>query len=480
MEHKLLNRNMIEFGILIILYRVMCDVAYKFIILRDYAHLFYKDNSSVLTMILSWVMMLAVSPVIYLIWRDKDTTISGLVMLIISLMYVVPFTTMFAFGQVRNGFVIFNIVYWAAFYGVYFLVHRFIGGSNPIKPVKKAEELITKRQSDYPMMFLALFFGLVVIYLAGRYGGFRLIFDILDVYEYRYEMKGDDIPTVLSYFLSWSGTVNAILGCYFIIRKKYVWTVFCFEIQLISFGYTGLKTTLFLFVAAVIISFLPKIISENVKKWILRGFAGCSAACLAVFAVIKNSVPASLFFRRMMFFPVQISDNYYDFFTSHEPDFFRQSFLRYFGFTSPYPEIQYMIGDAYYSPEISEGIRSVYPLKEYTAATEFPVTIAHANTGLISDAIVNLGIAGLIVFPILLVIVLKLLDVTSVKLDLRIVLAVSLYVTFMLQSSFLFTVLLTHGVMITIVIMAFMRRGDAEKDAESKDKPKIINAKEAS
>ena len=81
-----------------------------------------------------------------------------------------------------------------------------------------------------------------------------------------------------------------------------------------------------------------------------------------------------------------------------------------------------------------------------------------ANNGLIADAMTNLGYGGIVVFPALISMVLKLFDRSSKGLDSRIYATVSVYVAMVLTNSFLFVSLLTHGLLVTILLLAAMKR----------------------
>lgn len=126
---------------------------------------------------------------------------------------------------------------------------------------------------------------------------------------------------------------------------------------------------------------------------------------------------------------------YFDFFTKYQPDYFRQSFLRYFGIQSNYTRIPNLIGMEYFGrPGMA------------------------ANSGLISDAITNLGLVGVIIAPMVLAIVLKIFDDVTVGLDDRIFIIPSIYISYVLISSFLFTSLLTHGFFAMMFIFYFLPR----------------------
>ncbi len=139
-----------------------------------------------------------------------------------------------------------------------------------------------------------------------------------------------------------------------------------------------------------------------------------------------------------MFVPIKISEHYFDFFSQNTPDYFRQSFLRLFGFESPYPSITYYISQIY------EGSSS------------------NSNNGLIADAMTNLGYIGIIVFPILLCIIFRLLDNSSVNIDSHIGLLSAIFVAMELSNTFLMRVLFTHGLIVLIIVMRLFEKEDQE------------------
>lgn len=136
-----------------------------------------------------------------------------------------------------------------------------------------------------------------------------------------------------------------------------------------------------------------------------------------------------------MFVPNLLNYNYYDFFSSNSPDYFQQSFLRYFGFDSAYSGIGHLIAVVYYnSPEAS------------------------ANNGLLSDAYANMGFVGIFIMPFVLVLMLKILDACAEGLDIRVVVVSGIMIAFTFVSSFFFTIMLTHGLMALCVILYLLPR----------------------
>jgi len=87
----------------------------------------------------------------------------------------------------------------------------------------------------------------------------------------------------------------------------------------------------------------------------------------------------------------------------------------------------------------------------------------NANNGMIADAFANLGYAGILIMPILMIVVLKLLDKYAKGLDLRIYIVISLYIAIQLMNSFLATAFLTGGILGLMILLSIL---DREKMAE--------------
>ena len=141
-----------------------------------------------------------------------------------------------------------------------------------------------------------------------------------------------------------------------------------------------------------------------------------------------------------MFLPALITEYYVDFFSTNSPDFFRQGMLRRIGFESIYDrEISYMIGAVY----SIDGI--------------------NFNSGLLSDAVSNLGIVGVFVMPVVFAIFLKIFDRCAEGLDTKVIFTASIVVAWFALSSTLTTMLFTHGVFILMIFLRLMPRENALK-----------------
>jgi len=142
-----------------------------------------------------------------------------------------------------------------------------------------------------------------------------------------------------------------------------------------------------------------------------------------------------LFIRRVMFVPNMLNFRYYEFFSEHEPDYFRTSILRLFGFQSPYGSVARTIG------------------KYFSGSDDLA-----ANNGLFSDAIANLGVVGVVIMPLAVLLILKTLDAVSEDIDLASRIAAVVPFTVAVISTSYFRLFLTHGMVALFMIFYFIPR----------------------
>jgi len=147
-----------------------------------------------------------------------------------------------------------------------------------------------------------------------------------------------------------------------------------------------------------------------------------------------------LLIRRLFFVTAYLQFAYYDFFKTMPKDYFRQGIMRRFGLESPYNQsIETMIGDLYYLPG------------------------SYANNGLFSDAYANLGVAGIIILPIMIALVLKLLDRACEGVEIGKCIGIIFVASYTLLSSSFFTVMITHGFLVGCLVMYLMPRMKAKE-----------------
>lgn len=441
--NRVLNRTMFINRLFLIsfvfLYRVSLDFAYRNIICVRFQYDGFHYSSTVTSIIISYYILLMSLLPLFKVFDNRNNYLSNEILLVLYLLSFVPFTTMLGCSLLSNDFILANCLFWL-FLFIFTLV--------PIRFKSQSISITGKKLiGESHLKIIAVFFAIIILYISAVYTHFRFHFGLSDVYELRAEARSYNFPTILSYAYSWTRMINSILIAYFLRKREWAWAITCIIIQLLNFGVDGSKTTLFLMLFAILVSVIPSFNLQALNKWILISFVILIISCILAYYLFDNIVLISLFARRLLFVPVDISTKYYDFFTNNVPDYYRQSFLRLFGFTSPYDSISYMIGRLYYNQ------------------------VTSANNGLISDVIANMGLPGIVFGPMLYAFVFKMLDIVTHRLDSRLVITVAMYAAITLVNTFLFRVLLTHGLIITFVLLYYI---DTDTDTKEHHRRKRI------
>jgi oligosaccharide repeat unit polymerase len=421
--------------LLIVFHKLLLDILYINFLAKSYAFYTFLSDYSISWYITSWIVLSTFSIWLIFITKNKEKNFSSLVIFILFSILFVPFTSMM-YGGYDSEYLIANITLWfflLIFLGVFLQLQRkkvFIKILNKSVEIKK---YIISKDPTY-IVILGVTSILTVIYLSAIYSGFRLSFDLDSAYVFRVEAQILETPVLLNYLFSWSRIIIPTLITLSIIRKKYVLLVILFGIQLLSFGYDGIRLSVIITFASLIVPFIfRKITSGTITYiYILIGFILLSIASIFEHIVFKSSEIDRIFTFRVFFLPNVISSWFYDFFSNNTPDYFRSSFLRYFGFISPYNEygVDYLISGLY--------------LNDF---------VGRANNGLLGDAMTNMGLIGLAVLPLLINIWLHFIDRVSKHVDSVIIILVAIYFAYALTNNFFTIILFTNGGVIIILLL---------------------------
>ena len=409
----------------LLLYRIFLDIVYKEQICRYFGYSGFKFKFNLGLLFISWLLLFLAFPIIKKC--VSDDCFSSVIMLFLVYLSYIPFTTMIAFQNFDISYVISNVLYWMVVF-IFFLFSP------------KATNYITLKtnRNDEILFIIEIFFILLVIYISYKFTGFRFTISLSNVYQYRSEMAQASLPTLLRYFYSSSKTILPILLLYSLKKNDILNVFFIVIIQILNFSINGAKTVLFSTFLAIILYYIYNSFYLRLVPFFLTILCILSLLETILFRTINIM---SYVIRRVLFLPNLISSYYFDFFTKNEPDFFRQGFLRFFGIKSPYDEIDHLIGEVYFGNKAMG-----------------------ANNGLISDAITNFGIIGIIIMPILLIIILRLIDKCAYGIDKKLYIVLSVLYAFMIISSFITTILLTHGLLFMAIILLLIPRNNKKEE----------------
>lgn len=429
--------KVIVYLLLVLTYRVFLDIMYSHVVTRYFGYSGFLKQPSIEMALLAGFLLVAFSLICKPYYFEKGC-LSDEIMFFLFLISVVPFTTMIAYGQFSKIFILANTVYWCCMFGIQRLLKHV--------RLPKVKLKISRYRvfGEKKCKLLAIGLILVVMYISGRYAGFRLNFNLYDVYELRADAASFELPTILSYAFSWAKAIVPILLAYFIIRKKIGWSILCIITQLLSFGVDGLKSTLLMLVCVLVISYIPNKIAQKLNSWMLVALAMVSGVVLILYFVWDNYDVINIIYRRALFAPNQLSEYYFDFFANNEPDYFRGSFLRHFGFETPYEEtFGKIIGRVYFNkPSMN------------------------CNNGLMADSVTNMGVIGIVIMPFIWGVTFKILDMSTEGLDRRIYTSVAFVVSYLMISTFYFTIMLTYGLLIIIILLSFIEREYTQKKTD--------------
>lgn len=416
MKTFVISKENLKLSSLLTLFRITLEYIYINFLIKIWSYSGFKNEPTIWTIIFSWIIFLVFIPIIINLLKNKRST--ALILAVLYIFVFIPGTIMIGRQPYKRGFIVFYCIYWILIAVAYYMI-PYIHIS---KPSIQSCYLFTES--------CTILFSLVVIVVWAFYAHFRITVNVLDVYTIRDEASQYNMPLILSYLLSASRSIIPCLCVYKLARKKYFSFIYLCLIQVISFSIDGLKSALFALVISIICYFYY---NENFKKYLITGVLGLNLLAILEKLFIGTCMIVTVFIRRVEFVPSLFNYFYYDYFTQNIPDYFKQTFLKYFGVESEYSiRIPYIIGNF-------KGSAGEY-----------------ANNGLFSDAFSNLGALGIVIMPFVLVICLNLFDTCSEKIDTKLIIGAIIANCMTLISSNLSVFLITQGFLITCFVIYFL------------------------
>ena len=409
-----IEKKSILYFSLYVTYRILLDCIYVNYIYPVFDYTGMHMNGNTYSYVISWIVCVGIYPLFYV--NIKKNSFEGLCVYMLGILSFVPTTTLLGLYGVDTKFFILQVVYWVFLFGLIYV----------LKPLKLP--WFPCKQSKYIEGFWLLFSTIVIVYVSGRYTGFRLHFDLIDVYGIRFEERDFNIPILLKYFHNAINTILPVLFILCLFNKRHKLAVFIAFIIFLNFSIGGHKSIIFTLFLAVLAYYF---FSWKKKNLLFVGLIGICMISILEPLIFKTGVFYSVFINRLLFIPSQLHIAYYNFFQENELLYFKQGILRWLGFDSPYSlPIEFLIGGQ------NSGNYEI-----------------RANNGLFTDAYMNLGDISVLVFPFILVFIIKLLGAAARGLDARLMfLPVYVTVSALLSTTFS-TALLNNGL---VLLMFFL------------------------
>jgi len=396
----------------IIFYKIILDLSHYFVISPVWGYMGFNLRFSTIKLIESYFLLF----IIFIFLPKSSKRLSNIMIWLLILLSYIPMLTLFAFMDQPRIYMYVVTGFWP----LVFLLLKFPAIS--MSPLKKSQSKIIRY-----LIFFSLF--LTVFLMIYKYFGLSFSFSLTKVYEIRKAYTEMGIP-LAGYLFNWVAyIVNPILFAIFITRKKWIFAALTVVLQLLLFSVTGMKS--FLFILPFVLGLTWVITRRNPLAYVAIGLAGIIILGMFSYWFVDDLWISSLFTRRTLLGPAQLSFFYYDFFSENEPTFLSQH--RIFRTILNYPyrlDPPHLIGEVYFdSPEMS------------------------ANNGIYADAYMNFGFAGFALWGILLGIILRLTDSLSKNKDMRMAVAAVAMPALFLTNSPLLTCLITHGLLLALMLL---------------------------
>ncbi len=418
MKKSLLENSTII--IALILYRIIVDYSYENIIavLFDYQN--YLLNGNMQSIFVSWFFYLSLFPLI--IKCFKKITLSSIIASILVLISLVPTTTLICFNKTYpTNYLVLMYLYWTIF--LFCIIQL---------PVIHISSIKTRKSSFLVDLVTFILISTIVL-ISYKHTGLRFHINLMTVYDLREEAREFQISFVLGYLSTFADNILPILLVYYLVNRRFIIASIVSLAIFINFGISGTKQVLFLFFFSMLSYFFIK----NLKpvRTYLWFFLALIITCILEYTFIGTWFLSLFSLYRVFFIPAKLHFVYYNFFSVNELDYFRQSALKW-AFDSPYKiNIGFLMGE--------EDIGEI---------------AARANNGLFSDAYFNFGIIGVLFFPFILSIILKLLEGASSKLGSEILFIIIITITFILLNLPFTTGLISAGILPLIFILYIVPR----------------------
>jgi hypothetical protein len=406
--------------ILIFLYRFLLDAVYIYSVSPTYVYSGMVYHPSLYKYLLSLVFLFLISFDIVRLIRMSN--MSSFVLLILNLIYIIPTTTLYALAGLNDLYFLYFSLFWL-------IIHIFL--------LNFKDYRILKFNENGSLKLLIAAGSLIIIcgilYITGIYNNFRFHFGLMDVYKFRFAKRDLILPVWVLYFQPIAATLSPVLMIYFFLKKKYHLVIVFILIQLLMFGFGANKTTFFTLIVSVAVCFFT---FDFARKAAILFFVTLNIGVFVELLLFKVSFIAVFVQYRTCFIPTLLSYRFYEFFSDNKLLYWRESFLRLFGFSSGYDtSIPFLI------TKVFEGN-----------------SINSSNNGLCGDAFSNFGWLSLLIYPLLISILLKIFDSVLYEHNHRIIIIASMIVSLGLTNNTLFGLLLTNGFLFLIILLFFLPR----------------------
>lgn len=399
----------------LLVYKITIEVVYIYSISPIYSYMYLTTDLNINKLILSIVYLFTI---IYFQPKNKSKP-STYLFLILEFFIIIP---MFSYYWLNNM---------DSTYTFYLAISSLL--ITLILKTKLKPFIFKNRAAVLTLNIIFVLYVMTTIYLIVYRGGidFRA-FSFDSVYELRSEYN---LSGVTSYLANWSTKVFCpfYLG-YFYLKRNYKGIAFVSLLQLLMYLSFGNKA--FLFSLGII---LLNLLLVRRGKYVIEMSLAMSGINLLAWGFNKFNISDALQRAvpyRLIFIPSQIQYYYYDFFIGQPKLWFSETFIgKIFSVENNLGRnVSLIIGDLHY--RAGAGV--------------------NANTGIFADAYANGGFYMMILISIFFALVLALVDASTTRIPIYLVVGALSYIMFVINDAPLLTTLITGGMLLMIFMLIIL------------------------
>jgi hypothetical protein len=413
-----LSRHRFSYLFYIVVFRCLLEFSYVNIISPKYAYMGFDLNFGIINYIISWIVFF----VAFLIVKDYAQKVSDYFFAIAFFFLIIPLAVLYGYDVDRSFFPLITVL--CSIFIVNLITE--VGG------VSFKNLPTIKHGFKYVIVISTTFVAFLVVWYF--ISGVHYNLDLTQVYEYRSKNFELSSGGVLAYTNVWTYKIfNMTLFAIALYFKRYFLVLLVFLVQVYFFAASANKGVLFTPVMILGVWFYLRKTSSLLILPII--FSVLILLTLFTFYVLGDGWASSLFSRRVFFVPAHLTYVYFDFFNLNPNVYWSNSVLSSF-LNYPYDiSLTRVIGRSLGEENMS------------------------ANNGFISSGYAHAGLYGVFLYSLIIGIILRFInDVTYKSIPLWFAVALTIIpLKKLLTSSDLLVTMLTHGFIVAIIIILFVR-----------------------
>ena len=384
----------------------------------------------------AWIIFVLTSFWLHHVLLKKQSNINTCLMIVFYLYYI-PLNSSYYLNNEHISFLILSSMFW--------LILCTIANVKVSIRNKHAHEITNVEIAEicnskiFYVVLLAISLGCVIY--AYQYNGLIFTLNIVDIYDARAEYVGSS-SMLESILYNFGGTLLIPIALLYSLKtKKRGLLILSIIAQLAVFSIARQKGHLLIIGIVIIIFFLFK---KNIIRFFkfLIPYACCIALMLSGVekVLLSSDTIFMLFVRRMMYIPAWLNTIYFDFFSKNKLLLWTQDVF-----------LVNRLGFNRYDDSVLDMINYQY----------FMGYVASPNTGLFAEAYMHFGEIGAMIYPIVIVILLRVLfryaSYYDQEIQLLVVVSVSMSLTSLPVTSGIFCVTYLTLIVVTMLILFFKK-----------------------